>query len=49
MKDSKASNVAKTVDSKDVKYFKCHKKWHYANQCSEVKVKDGKGFFKVRQ
>ena len=29
--------------------FKCHKKGNYANKCPDAKVKDGKGFFKVRQ
>ena len=36
------------MDVKDVEYFKCHKKGHYANKCPDAKEKDFKGF-KVRQ
>ena len=37
------------MDLKDVECFKCHKKGHYANKFPDAKVKDRKGFFKVRQ
>jgi len=31
-KEMKVSNLAKTIDLKDVEYFKCHKKGYYANK-----------------
>ena len=48
-KETKVSNSVKTIDLKDVECFKCHKKGHCANKCPDVKSKDGKYFFKVRQ
>ena len=48
-KETKVSNPPKTMDLKDVECFKCHKKGHYANKCSDAKAKDGIGFIKVRQ
>ena len=44
-KDSKASISGKSIDI-NVECFKCHKKGHYADKCSDAKGKDGKGFFK---
>jgi len=48
-KEPKVSNAGKTMDLKDVECFKCHKKGHGANKCPDAKIKDGKGFYKVRQ
>jgi len=46
----KSGSLSSRVDDlKDVEYFKCHKKGHYANKCPESKVKDGKAPMKVRK
>jgi hypothetical protein len=44
---SKAASVAKSNDAKDVEYYHCHKRGHYANKCPDLKAKDTTGVFKV--
>ena len=46
-RDLESSPVKK--DMNDVECFKCHKKGHYADKCPEIKAKDAKEAFKVRQ
>ena len=45
---NKSGKEFKEKDLKDVECFKCHKKGHYANKCREIKSKESKGVFKVR-
>jgi len=37
-----------SMDIKEVEFFKCHKKGHYANKCTDAKAKHGRRFFKIR-
>ena len=43
-KETKVSNLAKTMDLKDVECFKCHKKGHNANKCPMQRARMERAF-----